>query len=184
VARAEKKAIQQGWTIAWVDEAAFYLLPATGRTYAPRGETPIVRVRLTRDHLGVIGALTQEGRLLLHVQQGAYHGPDVVCFLRHLVRQIEGAVLIIWDGAPIHRARVVKEFLATAAGQAVQLAQLPAYAPELNPVEGIWHQLKQVELKNVCCHDLGELGNELQLATARLRHRRAVLLGCIEECGY
>ena len=72
-------------------------------------------------------------------------------FLRHLLRQIEGKLLVIWDGSPIHRGGAVKAFVASGASSRLQLEQLPGYAPDLNPDEGIWKHLKYVELKNVCC---------------------------------
>jgi transposase len=84
----------------------------------------------------------------------------------------------------VHRGPVVKEFLARGGAVCLHWEQLPAYAPELNPDEGIWNYLKRVELRNVCCGDLGELRSELRLATARLRHKRAVLRACFLQCGY
>jgi len=107
-----------------------------------------------------------------------------VRFVKYLLCQVGGALVLIWDGAPIHRRVVIKEFLTTTAGQQVQIEQLPGYAPELNPDEGGWHQLKQVEWKNVCCHNLQALRHELQLAAARLQRKRDILLGCIKQCGY
>ena len=154
------------------------------RTYAPRDQTPILRVPCTRDHLSVIGALTHTGRLLVHRREQAYRGPDVVRFLQHLLRQIPGKLLVLWDGAPIHRAQPVKEFLAQGAAARLQLEPLPGYAPDLNPEEGIWHYLKHVELRNHCCANLAELRLELGLAVKRLRHKAHVLHGCIAECGY
>ncbi len=146
----QKKADLEGRTIVWVDEAGFYLLPARVRTYAPRGQTPVLRVLLTRDHLSAISALTASGRVLMYVQDTAFRGPRVVRFLRHLLRHIPGKLLVIWDGAPIHRSKVVKAFLAEGGVERVWLEQLPSYAPELNPVEGIWRQLKRVHLRNIC----------------------------------
>jgi transposase len=184
VAGASSKAHSERRTLVWVDESAFYPLPAVVRTWAPRGETPILDAVLTRDHLSVISGLTPKGQLLMQVEERAVRGPDVVRFLRHLLRHIPGPLLVIWDGAPIHRAQPVKDFLAQGGAARLHLEQLPAYAPELNPDEGIWHYLKNVELRNVCCDDLAELRWELRLATARLRHKRAVLAGCIAQCGY
>jgi len=154
------------------------------RTYAPCGETPLLHAPLTRDHLSVISGLSEDGRLLLAVQERPFRGPDVVRFLQHLLRQVPGPLLVIWDGAPIHRAQVVQDFLAAGAAARLHLEQLPGYAPELNPDEGIWHYLKHVELRNVCCDDLAELRHELRLAVQRLRHQRRVLQGCIAQCGY
>lgn len=71
-------------------------------------------------------------------------------FLKHALRQIGGKLLVIWDGSPIHRAKVLKQFLKDGAAARVRLEQLAGYAPQLNPDEGIWKHLKCVELKNVC----------------------------------
>lgn len=93
--------------------------------------------------------------------------------------------MVIWDGSPIHRARVVKEFLVQGAvADRVQLEQLPGYAPDLNPDEGIWKHLKYVELKNVCCRSLSELRVELRRAKERLRHKKHDILGCIRQPGF
>ena len=183
MAGASSNAQAEGWTIVWVDESGFYLLPAVVRTWAPRGETPILRALLTRAHLSVISGLTPEGQLLMQVQDRSLRAPDVVRFLRHLLRHLPGKLLVIWDRAPIHRAQAVKDFLAQGGAARLYLVQLPAYAPELNPDEGIWQYLKRVELRNVCCDDLAELRLELRLATARLRHKRAALRGCITGAG-
>lgn len=153
------------------------------RTYAPIGQTPILRAPLRYDHLSSISAITPEGRLLMQVQDHAYTSSEVVRFLRHLLRHIDGKLLIIWDGAPIHRGQLIKEFLASGGAQRIHLERLPGYAPELNADEGIWQYLKRVELKNVVCHDLAELRSALRLATARLRHKRQVIQACIRHAG-
>ena len=167
----------------FVDESGFYLLPMVSRTYAPVGQTPVIREYLTRDHLSAISGITPEGKLYMMVQEQAYRGPDVVNFLRHLLRHIPGKLLVLWDRGPIHRSRVVKEFLAAGAAARIHLEQLPAYAPELNPDEGIWSYLKGVELKNVSCQGLTQLRGELRLAKERLRHKTHIILGCLEQPG-
>jgi transposase len=154
------------------------------RTYAPRGETPLLHAPLTHDHLSVISGLTHAGRLLLQMQERPFRGPDIVRFLQHLLRQVPGQLLVIWDGAPIHRAQPVRDFLTRGATARLHLEQLPGYAPELNPAEGVWHYLKHRELRNVCCDDLAALRLELRLAVKRLRHKWQVRRGCIAECGY
>jgi transposase len=71
-------------------------------------------------------------------QERVFKGEDVVRFLKHLMRQIPGKLLVIWDGSPIHRGgQAVKEFLAGGAASRVRLGQLPGYAPDLNPDEGV-----------------------------------------------
>lgn len=154
------------------------------RTYAPCGQTPVLRAPLTHDHLSIIGGVTADGRLFTQVQEQAYRGPAVVAFLRQLLRQIRGKVLVIWDGAPIHRCQPIKDFLAAGAAQRLQLEQLPGYAPELNPAEGVWNLLKRRELKNRCCQNLEELRWEVGLALRRLRRRPHLLIACFRQCGY
>jgi transposase len=119
----------------------------------------------------------------MQTQHEAYRSTDVVRFLQLLLRKIRGKLLIIWDGAPIHRGQPVKDFLARAARR-IHLEQLPGYAPDLNPVDGIWNSLKCRELGNVCCRDFTALDTALRRAKERLRHKRQVMRGCIAECGY
>ena len=99
VAGDQKKAEEEGRPLVWIDESGFYLLPGVVWTNAPCGQTPELRVRLTYDHLSVISAITPDGRLLMQVQERAYKGPDVVRFLKHVMRHIPGKLLIMWDGA-------------------------------------------------------------------------------------
>ena len=183
MARDQKKAEQEGRTLVWIDEAAFYLLPALVRSWAPVGEPPILRAPCSYDHLSAISAITPEGQLLLHVREEAYHGSDVVRFLEHVLRHIGGKLLIMWDGASIHRSQAIKDFLSAGAAKRIHLERLPGYAPDLNPDEGIWSYLKYRELKNVVCKNQSELRYELRLAVARLRHKRQVIQGCIAQAG-
>lgn len=176
--------MKEGRTILFADQSGFYLLPTVVRTYAAVGQTPILEEHLSHDHLSVMSGITLEGRLLMIEQDRAFKGPDVVRFLKHALSQIPGKLLIIWDGSPIHRSKAVKEFLAQGAASRVRLEQLPAYAPELNPDEGVFKHLKCVELKNLCCQNIGELRKELRKAKERLRHKVDVILGCIRQPGF
>jgi transposase len=184
VARPSSKAEAEARTILFVDEAGFYPLPFVARTYAPQGQTPVLRAPLTHDHLSAISAITADGRLFTHVQDAAFRGPAVVAFLRQLLRQIRGKLLVIWDGAPIHRCQPVKDLLAAGTAARLHLVQLPAYAPDLNPDEGVWNHLKRVELKNRCAQDLDELRWEVGLAIRRLRRKPHLLTACFRHCGY
>ena len=172
----------------WVDEAGFYLLAGVVRSYAPQGQTPVLHVPLTRDHLSVISGITAQGHLLVQMQERSFKGPDVVRFLKHLLCQLDCKLLVIWDGLPSHQDEVVKAFLATGlatgAGRQICLQQLPGYAPDLNPDEGVWNYLKHVELRNVTCHDQSELRHQLRLAIARLRHKPDLIRSFIKHSGY
>jgi transposase len=95
----------------------------------------------------------------------------VVAFLEHLLREVSGRMVIIWDGAPIHRSHLIQEFRAYGVAPRLHLERLPAYAPELNPGEGLWQQLKGVELRNVCSVTLSHLRVELRDAVKRVRRK-------------
>jgi transposase len=167
----QKGAEAQQQTILFIDESGFYPLPSVVRTYAPVGQTPILREWWTRDHLSAISAISPAGKLYFHSQDRAINSADVVAFLEHLLREVPGRMVLIWDGAPIHRSHTIQEFLANGASQRLHLERLPAYAPELNPGEGLWQQLKGVELRHVCCVNMPHLRYELRDAVKRVRRR-------------
>jgi transposase len=148
------------------------------RTYAPVGHTPILREWCTRDHLSAISAISPAGKLYVHCQDHAITSEDVVAFLEHLLREVPGRLVLIWDGAPIHRRHVIQEFLANGTAHRLQVERLPAYAPELNPGEGLWAHLKGGELRNVCCWTLRHWRHELRNAVKRVRRKPRILKGC------
>lgn len=161
--------------MVFVDEAGFYLLPGVVRTYAPSGQTPILKTPCRYEHLSVISAITPDGRLLTWTQDHAFKGPSIVRFLKHVLAHIEGKILLIWDGLPAHRSQPVKDFLTAGAAKRLHLERLPAYAPDLNPDEGVWHHLKNVELANLCCRTLDELRLHLRKAIVRLRRKPHII---------
>jgi DDE superfamily endonuclease len=142
LAGAEKGAQAQPQRIFFIDESGFYPLPSVVRTYAPVGHTPILREWWTRDHLSVIAGSSPEGKLYFHSQDHALDSTGVVGFREHLLRQVSGRMVIIWDGAPIHRSHRIQDFLANGAAERLHLERLPAYAPELNPGEGLGNSSK------------------------------------------
>lgn len=102
--------------------------------------------------------------------EGSIRSPQVVEFLKHLLRHIKGKVLVIWDGLRSHRSRLVNKFVTSTNGR-LQLEFLPAYAPELNPVEYLWGYWKQHELPNFCPKDFSELSYYARRALRRMRRR-------------
>lgn len=184
MAGVKKKAQDEGYEIAFIDESAFYLLPAVIRTYAPCGLTPVLKAALSYDHLSVISAITLTGKLYFDLQPTGYSGEDVVRFLKSLRRKTGKRLLIIWDGASIHTGQAVKAYLKAGAARYYHLERLPGYAPELNPDEGVWNHLKRVELGNVCCANLKELADKVKAGFRRLRRKPQALQGCLKQVPY
>lgn len=178
----KEKARRERRDLVFVDESGFYLLPGLVKTYAPKGETPIVDEWQTRDHLSVMGGVTPAGQVYSLVRPSSLNGLHSIAFLLHLGRMVGDRLLVIWDGSPIHRRAEVQAFVAEAGGK-IHLEPLPAYAPDLNPVEWLWKHLKQVELRNLACRDLEQLHMELHLALGRVRQRRALIRSFFEGAG-
>jgi transposase len=169
--------------LLFIDESAFYPLPSVVRTYVHVGQTPILREWWMRDHLSGIRALFLEGKLYFHYQDHAINSEDVVAFLEHWLLEVPGRMATLWDGAPIHCSHTIQGFLTNGAAQRPHLERLPAYPPEPNPGEGLWAQLKGVELRNVCCFDSPHLGGELREAVKRVRRKARILKGCFQGVG-
>jgi transposase len=181
--RLQRQARREGRVLIFEDESGFYLLPGVIKTYAPKGETPVIRQKVTRDHLSVMGGMTPLGKVYTLARQESLNGLHTIEFLEHLLRAAGERLLVIWDGSPIHRRVAVKEFVAGTDGR-IWLEALPPYAPDLNPWdEGGWHHLKYVEMGNVVCHDLEELHEQFHLAVARLRRRPHLVQSFFAQAG-
>jgi transposase len=137
--------------------------------------------------MSAMGALaySRDGRgarVLLLFQPGAVRAEAILRFLRHLRRHVRGRAVLIWDSVQPHRAAVVREWIARNESW-LTVERLPAYAPDLNPVEGMWSWIKGTGLANVCEENLGPLVRRARRATQRLRHKDAVLHGFLAKAG-
>ena len=184
LAGIEKKAAEEGRTIVFIDESGVYLLPIIVRTYAPCGQTPILKEYLSYNHLSLIGAVTPQGRLFLKIYDHSITSKEVVAFLGQLQRLISGLLLVIWDGNPTHRSKKLKAYLAAGAAQRIHLEQLPGYAPDLNPTEWVWSYLKVTELANTPCDYLSQVETLILKAKRRMQRRPELIQDFIRDAGY
>ena len=123
-----------------------------------------------------------DGRLYTLVRDKALESRDSMIFLRHLWPHIADKLLVIWDGSPIHQGEV-RTCLAAGGAKQIHVEQLPPYAPDLHPGEGVWQYLKQVEMRNRCCRNLEHLRSERGLAIKRLRRKPRLITACFAEAG-
>jgi transposase len=179
MARFKKKARQQRRTIVFIDESGLSTRPTRVRTWAPRGQTPVLHETFNWKSLSIIGGLAL-WRFYFQIHKGSIKGPQVIEYLRHLQRHIPGKMLILWDGAPIHRSLLVKNYVAST-GKRIVLERLPAYAPELNPVEYMWGHLKAHEIGNLLATQAWELSFEATSALRRMRRRRSMIAACYTQ---
>ncbi len=113
-------------------------------------------------------------RFYFRLFPGPIRGPQVIEFLTHLLCHIPGRLLVIWDGLPAHRSRLVQHWVADQRAR-LELERLPAYAPELNPVEYLWGYWKQHELPNFCPKNFAELSDRARRVLRRMRGRPALV---------
>lgn len=151
----KKIAARQGRIIVFIDESGLSERPCRARTWAPRGQTPVLQYSFSWKQLSVIAGVSFWS-FYFRFFPGAIKSPQVVEFLKVLQRTIGKKLLIVWDRLQAHRSRLVKAHLDTLNGR-IALEYLPAYAPELNPVEYIWGYLKHHAMPNFCARDLGDL---------------------------
>jgi len=157
-----------------VDESGLSESPNRYRTWAPRGRTPVLQSDFNWKTLSVIAGVTW-WNFYFKLFPGPIKEAQIIKFLQHLMRHLRRPLLVIWDGLPGHRSTRVRDFVA-AQGDRLTLERLPAYAPELNPVEHIWGYLKQRELPNLCPRQLWELSAAAQSALRRMRRRPTLVM--------
>lgn len=185
VATTEKTARRRNALIAFEDESGVSLLPSVRATWAPRGQTPVLRHRFNWKRLSLAGALAYEpdgsdAHLFFELRPGAYNDETLIEFLSGLNDVEQRAVLLIWDGLPAHRSKRMSDWIASQRDW-LAVAQLPGYAPDLNPLEQAWGNLKSQELANLCSDTidavtdvaedgLDRIGADAELCFAFLRH--------------
>lgn len=153
--------------------------PTRVRTWAPRGQTPLLQETFNWKSLSIIGGMAL-WRFYFQIHTGSIKGPQVIEFLQHLQRQLPGRLLILWDGASIHRSALVRNYVDSTQGR-IQVERLPAYAPELNPVEYMWGHLKTHEIANLIVTHAWELSLEATAALRRMRRRRSIVAACYTQ---
>jgi transposase len=154
--------------VIFVDESGFDLSPHVGRGWAPVGETPVVKFPLRGGRLSAISGITMDGRVYFRINEGPIKAREVALFVRHILRQIPGPIVVIWDGIATHRASEVRSEIDSNRDR-LEVHTLPPYAPELNPDEYFWNWLKNKELVNCVYNSLYQLASRLALAVRTAR---------------
>ena len=127
--------------------------PHRCRMRAPRGHTPVLQYHFNWKTLSAMAGVTW-WNIYFRLFPGSIRSPQAVEFLSYPLRHIPGKPLVVWDGLKSHRGRLVWDFLRKQRGR-IWLEFLPAYAPELNPVEYLSSHWKQHELPTFCAKSFG-----------------------------
>ena len=159
------------------------LIPPVQRTWAPVGRTPVLRHRCRRERLSVIGGLSLSPlrqRLGLYFQIYPWNATavEIVQYLAELLRHLQGAVIVLWDGGSIHRDRKVVEFCRC--HRRLHREGFPAYAPELNPEEYVCTQTKRT-VSNTCPENRGALLDLVVNALCDVQQSQTLLGACLAQ---
>lgn len=149
------------------------------RTWALKGQTPVIQFHFNWKHVSAIAGLART-TFMFRLHDGAIKSAQVVEFLKALRRQLRRKLLIIWDGAAQHKSRLVRDYLDSTHG-AVQMALLPPYAPDLNPVEYLWAWLKRHALANYCPKGLSELKKTARCKLKSGQKRKSIITACWKQ---
>ena len=161
------------------------LIPTVRRTWGRVGQTPLFCYRYDHARISVIGGLSISPQrrwfgLYFKLHAKNISSDEVQDFLWHLLKHLRGHVIVVWDSAPIHNRKGLQAFCHQY--PRLHLEKLPAYAPELNPIEAAWHAAKH-PLANGQPDNIPQLGRALLVSFKKARASQRVLRGCIRQSG-
>jgi DDE superfamily endonuclease len=185
---SDKNARRRKAVIVFWDESGVSLLPVTRRTWAPRGRTPVIRHHFKWKRASMAAALCYGSRgggaaLAFHHQLDAYNTDTLIQALGELRRFLGGQkATLLWDGLPAHRSKAMAAWLRRQRSWLV-VEPLPGYAPELNPVEALWSNLKGVELVNLAGDTLNDVIAAAERGIQRIRDTHHLAYAFLRHSG-
>ena len=177
--RAQAK--REGGVVVWLDEMGVRSDAAAGRSWAPVGQTPVIKGTGKRFRVNMLSAISNAGMLRFRLFVGSFNGQVFLDFLGRLLRDCGGRkVHLIVDGHPVHRAKLVSAWVGRHADR-IELHFLPGYSPELNPVELLNHDVKANAAGRRRPRSASELRAELHAYLRRRQRHPEVLVRFFEH---
>src|SRR3989338_919591 len=157
------------------DECGVSLTAVLGKTWAPKGKTPIVKVTGKRGGLCVTSAISPAGKLVFRIEKGKIKADQHIEFLQQIMKQHPNRKIIVIEGqARPHIAKKVREYV-TQHKNRLAVYYLPSYAPELNPDEHVWAYLKAHQLKTHQAQDTEELKKLVKKKMQGIQRRKPLI---------
>jgi hypothetical protein len=188
VAADQKGAAAETAWLVFFDESGISLIPPVRRTWSPRGTTPILRHRMAWKRASMAAALGYhadgtKARLCFHLQPDSYDTDSLIKVLEQLAAFYTGQrVVLLWDGLSSHWSHKMRAHL-DAQRRWLTVERLPAYAPELNPVEYLWANLKGGELANCGGDTIAEVADHAQYGIQRVCDNDSLVAGFLAHTG-
>jgi tRNA U34 5-methylaminomethyl-2-thiouridine-forming methyltransferase MnmC len=186
VGRGEKKARENGWPILFIDESGYRLQPLVRRTWAPKGETPVQHSWDRHDRLSVMAGICfspvrHRPRLFFQIHQQNIRFDAVIAFLGLVHRHVRKKFILVLDRHSAHRKAI--RLLQEQHPDWMEVVWLPAYAPELNPVEMVWNHSQYGDLANFLPEGIDHLREAVSASLERMGAETALLLSCFQYTG-
>jgi hypothetical protein len=188
VATDQKRARAESAWLVFFDESGISLIPPVRRTWSPRGTTPILRHRMAWKRASMAAALGYhpdgtKARLCFHLQPDSYDTDSLIGVLEQLAGFYAGhKVVLLWDGLSAHWSYKMRAHL-DAQREWLTVERLPAYAPELNPAEYLWANLKGVELANFAGDTVAEVADQAHRGIQRVCDSDSLVVGFLAHTG-
>jgi len=188
MADSKKNARRRKAWIFFQDESGVSQRPSIRRTWAPKGETPVLIHAFHWSKLSICAAMGyrwdgRRSRLFFQTREGSYNTDSLIAFLDDLKRHLRGQkALLVWDGLPAHKSRAMQEYLLRQRDW-LAVERLPGYAPDLNPIETLWGNIKGKELANRCAQDLAELDTAVREGMARVKRSSTLPSSFLRHAG-
>jgi transposase len=160
-------------TLLFEDETGVHEDGPVARTWGARGQTPVVRVTGQRDRVNVLSAISPRGRLWFRCYRGTLNAPRFVGFLTALLHDVRGEIDLVLDRHPAHVAAATRRFVHAHRAR-LRLHFLPGYAPDLNPDEHVWTQLKALFRRQPLARD-EDLGSAVNAAMTMIQEDRRLV---------
>ncbi len=138
----KKEAKKEKRNIFFGDEAGFHSTAAYGGTWAPKGDTPVIRTTGQRIKVNCISAVNNNGSMRFMLYEGNFNSERFIEFLNRMLHKQKDPITLIVDGHSTHKTKKVKDFVKSTE-EKLKLYYLPPYSPELNPDELVWNNAKQ-----------------------------------------
>src|SRR5210317_1965815 len=137
----DQKAKQEDAEIHWGDETGLCNDSYHGRSYAPRGETPAIRLHPRCERVNLISSVTNQGKVRFMVYKKKMNSQTLIKFMRRLIKDADKKIFLIVDNLKVHHSYIVKDWV-TEHEDEIEIFFLPSYSPELNPDEYLNCDLK------------------------------------------
>ncbi|WP_185233735.1 IS630 family transposase [Teredinibacter franksiae] len=171
---------KKGAEIFWLDEATIRSDDPLQRTWGEKGKTPVVRTSGQRQAINAISALSNKGGFWYHVFDGKFNADKCIECLKSFQKGRNHPVILIVDGHPVHKSKKVTDYIETLEGK-IEMVFLPPYAPDLNPDELVWNQVRNIGTSKKPLKKGESLKNRAVLDLESIKRDKALIKSFFQE---